>query len=699
LTVQGQVLDTSITATKSLAIQQGPPAKIQLVTVPTLNSQNTVTIQVGGKVVVKAALTDGAGNPFPNETFTLILLPSVGQPKSFTVKDGDQTSSDTQLPDEDGSADGFITVTLESGQGKPLGTQAQTWVVSVNTQQDSNAFSQAFQLTLQAGAATQLTVEEPAELLSATDEPLVRLVGDELSLRVRVTDGFGNPLPNLLVTLTIQQGLSVRSESQSTDAQGRATFTLSLKTASTYQFWFSVGGLRQPTDPLKVFRVQALPPLGELPADRVQALGLPFLPPPVPSGQPMPSLSDLLGVPANALEERIVRYDPTRQVFVPVNPANPIDQEGVGAGIGLFVKPKQTVTVRPQRGRLPDRDTVEIPLQRGWNFISFPIAVEFPWILANIQVRIGTATRPLNAATDTVLPILWRWDATAGTYRLVFDRTLAKGDFETTIRPWGAYFVYAFQPATLVVPVPIGARKVTPTRGNSNLRLFTLRVQQGQATTTLVLGLSDNGAALEVPIPPAPTDAPRVALLGTDGTPVALAVRPRQSRLLWSLVVQGKEDGEEVRVGGDNLGALPADLQVRLVDLTTGEQRFLRTGEWRATLKAGETRQLLLVAEPRNGVGLRVQQVKATPMRGRGALISFALTASAQTEVAVFSLTGRLIRLLDRQTYRRAGSHQVHWDGTDAQGRLVPQGAYLVRVRAHDEQGQIAQSGVLLWLR
>jgi hypothetical protein len=413
----------------------------------------------------------------------------------------------------------------------------------------------------------------------------------------------------------------------------------------------------------------------------------------------MPSLSDLLGVPANALAERVFRYDPTRQVFVPVNPANPIDQEGVGAGIGLFVKPKQTVTVRPQRGRLPDRDTVEIPLQRGWNFISFPIAVEFPWILANIQVRIGTATRPLNAATDTVLPILWRWDATAGTYRLVFDRTLAQGDFEPSIRPWGAYFVYAFQPATLVVPVPIGARKVTPTRGNSNLRLFTLRVQQGQATTTLVLGLSDNGAALEVPIPPAPTDAPRVALLGTDGTPVALAVRPRQSRLLWSLVVQGKEDGEEVRVGGDNLAALPADLQVRLVDLTTGEQRFLRTGEWRATLKAGETRQLLLVAEPRNGVGLRVQQVKATPMRGRGALISFALTASAQTEVAVFSLTGRLIRLLDRQTYRRAGSHQVHWDGTDAQGRLVPQGAYLVRVRAHDEQGQIAQSGVLLWLR
>jgi hypothetical protein len=698
LTVQGQVLDTSITATKPLAIQQGPPAEIQLITVPALDSQK-VTIQVGGKVVVKAALTDGAGNPFPNKTFTLILLPPVGQPKSFTVKDGDQTSSATQLPDEDGSADGFITVTLESGQGKPLGTQAQTWVVSVNTQHDSNVFSQTFHLTLQAGTAAQLTVEEPAELLSATDEPLVRSVGDELSLRVRVTDGFGNPLPNLPVTLTIQQGLSVSSKSQSTDAQGRATFTLPLETASTYQFWFSVGGLRQPSDPLKVFRVQALPPLGDLVAEKVQALGLPFFPPPVPSGQPMPSLSDLLGVPADALEERVFRYDPTRQVFVRVNPANPIDQEGVGAGVGLFAKPKQTVTVRPQRGRLPDRDTVEIPLQRGWNFISFPIAVDFSWILANIQVRIGTATRPLNAATDTVLPILWRWDATAGTYRLVFDGTLAQGDFETTIRPWGAYFVYAFQPATLVVPVPIGARKVTPTRGNSNLRLFTLRVQQGQATTTLVLGLSDNGAALEVPIPPAPTDAPRVALLGTDGTPVALAVRPRQSRLLWSLVVQGKEDGEEVRVGGDNLAALPADLQVRLVDLTTSEQRFLRTGEWRATLKAGETRQLLLVAEPRNGVGLRVQQVKATPMRGRGALISFALTASAQTEVAVFSLTGRLIRLLDRQTYRRAGSHQVHWDGTDAQGRLVPQGAYLVRVRAHDEQGQIAQSGVLLWLR
>jgi hypothetical protein len=62
LTVQGQVqvLDTSITDTKPLAIQQGPPAKIQLITVPALDSQNIATIQVGGKVVVKAALTDGS---------------------------------------------------------------------------------------------------------------------------------------------------------------------------------------------------------------------------------------------------------------------------------------------------------------------------------------------------------------------------------------------------------------------------------------------------------------------------------------------------------------------------------------------------------------------------------------------------------------------------------------------------------------
>jgi len=102
---------------------------------------------------------------------------------------------------------------------------------------------------------------------------------------------------------------------------------------------------------------------------------------------------------------------------------------------------------------------------------------------------------------------------------------------------------------------------------------------------------------------------------------------------------------------------------------------------------------------PRNGVGLRVQQVKAIPLRGQGALVSFALTANAQTEVAIFSLTGRLIRLLDRQTYRQAGSHQLRWDGTDAQGHPVPKGAYLVRVRAHDEQGQIAQSGTILWLR
>lgn len=699
LTLRGEVVNTTVSATKELVIQQGTPAKVQLVTVPPLDNQNTAAIKIGEKVTVKASLTDGVGNPFPNTAFTLALIPSVGQPQSFTVKDGDPTKSTTQLPDEDRTNDGTVTITLESGQGKLLGTRAQTWVISLSPQ-GSDVPPQSFQLVLQAGAATQLTVEEPAELLSATDEPLVRLVGEQLTLRVRMTDGFGNPLPNLPVSLTLQQGLSVRSENQTTDMQGRATFTLSFSTPSTYQFWLSAGGLRQPSDPVKVFRVQALPPLGDLVADKVQALGLPFLPPTVPRGQPMPSLSEILGVPANALTGRIVRYDPARQTFVPVNPANPIDQEGLGTGVGFFVKPTQAVTVRPQRGRLPDRDFVEVTLQQGWNLVSFPIAVEFPWILANIQVRTGPTTRPLTAATDTVLPLLWRWDGTTGSYRAVFDGTLAKGDFETTIRPWSAYFVYAFRPATLVVPVPVGARTVVAqNRPNPNWRLFTLRARQGQATTTLVLGLSDGSATLEMPAPPTPTDAPRIALLGTDGKPVALAVRPRQSRLLWSLVVQGKEDGEEVRVGGDNLAALPADLQVRLLDLTTGEQCFLRTGEWRATLKAGETRPLLLVAEPRNGAGLWVQQVKATPLRGRGAVVSFALTTSAQTEVAIFSLTGRLIRFLDRQTYRQAGSHQLRWDGTDAQGHPVPKGAYLVRVRAHDGQGQIAQGGTILWLR
>lgn len=62
-------------------------------------------------------------------------------------------------------------------------------------------------------------------------------------------------------------------------------------------------------------------------------------------------------------------------------------------------------------------------------------------------------------------------------------------------------------------------------------------------------------------------------------------------------------------------------------------------------------------------------------------LISFSLAASGPMELGVYSLSGRLVKTLERGT-REAGVHAMRWDGTDERGMPVASGLYMVRLRA-----------------
>ena len=61
--------------------------------------------------------------------------------------------------------------------------------------------------------------------------------------------------------------------------------------------------------------------------------------------------------------------------------------------------------------------------------------------------------------------------------------------------------------------------------------------------------------------------------------------------------------------------------------------------------------------------------------------ISFDLPRAAVVQVAVYDLDGRLVRTLLSEE-RAAGTHEVVWDGADAQGQRAASGTYLYRVKA-----------------
>ncbi len=61
--------------------------------------------------------------------------------------------------------------------------------------------------------------------------------------------------------------------------------------------------------------------------------------------------------------------------------------------------------------------------------------------------------------------------------------------------------------------------------------------------------------------------------------------------------------------------------------------------------------------------------------------VRFALPRPAAVAVEVFALDGRRVRSLLRAPLP-AGEHLAEWDGRDADGRLQPSGAYVVRIAA-----------------
>ncbi|MCS7264989.1 MAG: hypothetical protein NZ805_09175 [Armatimonadetes bacterium] len=553
---------------------------------------------------------------------------------------------------------------------------------------------------VQAGTPTSFTFVDPqqeSELRSSIVNPIVKLVGDELVIRVKVLDAYGNPVPNQNVNLTLRRGFSVQTQTYRTDEFGIAEIRMAFATqdVGNWSFFLIASGIRLPPDWQQIYRILVLPKLDQVSRERVRGLGLPFLPPTVPSGQTPPSLSEILGIDPQVLQGRIVRYNPILRRFELVDPTSPWTE----VGVGFFIKPRQNINIRPSTGRLPGTDSLEISLQPGWNLISFPIAVPMAWQLSTLRVRVGNSTLPLSQAFDVFAPFLWRWDDVSGSYKLIFDRTMAQGDFEGEIRPWESYFAYAFQTCSLIVPVPATVRKGNVSSHPSEWRLFSLKVERKEGTETLLLGLNRKGQKFEGTLPPNPVAPVRSALIGSDGGKTGIIVNPERQKVVWSLVLVGdSERDEEVTVSANNLAALDRSWALTLFDPATNITCSLRTGTYRLRLLAGEERKLQIVAERWIEKSLKVQNLRVIPLRGKFIAIEFNLTDSAQTEIIVQTLTGRTIRVIDK-SFRTSGTHRIIWNGSVSGEQILPAGIYLVKVVARDHQGRIAQSTVSAKLR
>ena len=60
--------------------------------------------------------------------------------------------------------------------------------------------------------------------------------------------------------------------------------------------------------------------------------------------------------------------------------------------------------------------------------------------------------------------------------------------------------------------------------------------------------------------------------------------------------------------------------------------------------------------------------------------------ANTPVELTVHDVLGRTVRTLTRRSDGHAGRHVLHWDGRNAAGESVGNGAYLVQLRAGSQR-------------
>lgn len=92
-------------------------------------------------------------------------------------------------------------------------------------------------------------------------------------------------------------------------------------------------------------------------------------------------------------------------------------------------------------------------------------------------------------------------------------------------------------------------------------------------------------------------------------------------------------------------------------------------------------------------IALRIYPAAPNPLLD-GTRIAFDLPDPREVEVQIFNVTGARVRVLGSGRLP-AGHYTIHWNATDATGRRVAAGLYLLRVRL----GDLTRSQKLLVMR
>ncbi len=262
------------------------------------------------------------------------------------------------------------------------------------------------------------------------------------------------------------------------------------------------------------------------------------------------------------------------------------------------------------------------------------------------------------------------------------------------LQPFTGYWIYKFQPCSLVVsPVPSSRsrsaeRKVQP--------LLSLEIWGEESELPYKISVTDGTET--VPAPPA---APGMTAwagfvkYGQNNRSVELPLMeiPDQTGR-WVLMVQSTQPNQTVKLRWNSLSRNA--LKAVLVDpLTRRSVNISGVGEWTITTDEQGKRQLMLTIGVPSEVPLRIVDVKVTRTRGGSYIVTARLTAPAAVQAEVRTLTGRLVKVLPSSSELKT-QVQFVWDGRSIDGQVLPSMPLLLRLSARDNLGRETQRVVVL---
>ncbi|MBI2298643.1 MAG: hypothetical protein HYU66_06775, partial [Armatimonadetes bacterium] len=581
--------------------------------------------------------------------------------------------------------------------GRPLSPgQVRRYITYFGLGGADSDFAQPYALSVEAPFSLALATGDDPNTAAQESSDNVYRNPNPFTVSAYITNVSTRPLTNMAVSLALPSGFTL------SDPGDTITRTISTVPAGQeQQVSWQVRSLTTQAPGTKTIAVSAS---GSGLNSKVvnREIGVPALP-----SLQFPSLNkrlDMISVPYDFLNRDIehvfaslgaigvtgggnaavARYNPAARAYA-FFPDAFITTVLPGEGIWLFNGALADLVLPTDRFEVTADIPTAVALNPDWNQLGCPYTI--PTRLFDSEVVTSdNVTRTFADAVNSgiIRPVLYEYVPNAVDPNQTGSYTFT-GDSNTLFSPWRGYWIRVLQQVTFVYHA---GNQIGPFRalGFDPLSLrrgweFSLQAA-GERAKSETLRLGQDATSLDgydtrdVDLPPAVKlgDLVRLAVVHNDwGRNSGAYLRdirgasPAEQR--WQVQADAQAPNQDVTLRW-NLRTVPADVQLTLVDLQTGERRHMRTTSG-YTFNAGPygRSRLFEVVASRNRDLARIVSMQAVPVRGRVVSIGFTLSTAATVEVVVESVTGRVVRTVARGLEATAGQNVVDWDGRDSEHR------------------------------